>query len=1024
MFTDIEGSTRLARMLGDDYGSVLLAHRTLLRDVFGDFDGVELFTEGDSFFVAFREAGSALAACVEAQRRLSAHEWPGRDAMPRVRMGVHTGFAKPIGEEYASIEVHRAARVAAAAHGGQVLCSGATALAILTSGADIPFGVSIPGAPQLLPFGPAARPAPASSAPAKPTSPSLASGPALVSGSASASGAALVSGSAAVSGPPLASGVASVSASALASGVASVSGSASASGAALASGPAAVSAQTAPSSLAANGSNRAETVVDPVAECLSGVDLLDLGPHRLRGFDDDERLFQVVAAGLDRDFPRPRTPGAARHNLPAPVTSFVGRRAELAELSELLTRHRLVTIAGPGGAGKTRLSLAFGEQVLTAYPQGIWTVDAVSAATGLAPALAAALGLRAEPGRPVLETVLEECAGRRMLLLLQTSDAAPAACAGLVQRLLAACPGVDVLVTGREPLGVHGEVVWRIPPLSPADAFTLLGERFEAARGGRAASVEEKGDLARVAARLEGSPLAIELAAARMRLFSAAQLEARLDDPIAALDPISAAPAGAGLSSAGLSSAGLSGAGLSGAGLSGADLSGADPDGADPGERHRSLTACLDWSYRTLSLRSAALLRRLSVFAGAVDLPTVEWCGPDAVGSLAELAEKSLIEVVPGPLYWMSEQVRAYACRQLAAAGDEHVARDRHLAWSLHTLAAATVDTDGQPRTVSLTERAPYVPEWQAALRWAATHGSVEAGLRLASALDPWWREHGGAREGRDLLFRLYRRLDDASVPPADLASAYLVHARLADDPEERARFAERAERMARVAEDQGLRVRAMAKYRLTLVAEEQFDAAEKHCREMIARAEQFGVAEAGLPSVVTLAELLWRRDALLEAAELLGGARQLEAGRPEDRGRRTVDWLLGMVALRRRDLVAAHDHLVVALRSRLRHGFRGAAADAVAAIAVRCALGGDPASAAVLFGGAEAARGARGTDMFGRFWADQQLALRTSLGDAAFDAAYADGVGLGFDRIVAMALAVEHPDLEDGATRFAQTLT
>jgi hypothetical protein len=203
-------------------------------------------------------------------------------------------------------------------------------------------------------------------------------------------------------------------------------------------------------------------------------------------------------------------------------------------------------------------------------------------------------------------------------------------------------------------------------------------------------------------------------------------------------------------------------------------------------------------------------------------------------------------------------------------------------------------------------------------------------------------------------------------------------------------------------------------------VEERQFDAAERWCREMIARSEEYGVPEAALPAVVTLAELLWRRDAVDEAAELLGGARQLEAGRPEDRGRRTVDWLLGMVALRRRDLVAAHDHLVVALRSRLRHGFRGAAADAVAAIAVRCSLGGDPEMAAVLFGGAEAARGARRTDLFGHFWSTQQLSLRTALGDAAFDTAYAEGVGLGFDRIVAMALAVEHPDLEDGATRFA----
>jgi hypothetical protein len=129
------------------------------------------------------------------------------------------------------------------------------------------------------------------------------------------------------------------------------------------------------------------------------------------------------------------------------------------------------------------------------------------------------------------------------------------------------------------------------------------------------------------------------------------------------------------------------------------------------------------------------------------------------------------------------------------------------------------------------------------------------------------------------------------------------------------------------------------------------------------------------------------------------------------------------MVALGRGDLVAAHDHLVVALRSRLRHGFRGGAADAVASIAVRCAIGGDPVTAAVLFGGSESVRGARRTEMFGPFWSERQATIRRMLGDAAFDATYADGADLGFDRIVAMALAVEHPDLEYGSARFAQTM-
>jgi predicted ATPase/class 3 adenylate cyclase len=849
MFTDIEGSTRLARTLGDAYGSVLGEHRKVLRTVLADFGGHELFTEGDSFFVVFSDAAAAVAACVAGQRALAAYGWTSAEATPKVRMGLHTGWAVPTDGEYASAEVHRASRVAAAAHGGQILCSRPTA----TAAGD------------------------------------------------------------------------------------------------------------------------------------AGVELVDLGAYRLRGFEDTERLHQVVAPGLERDFPRPRTPAAATGHLPAPVTSFVGRRTELAELVTLVTRHRLVTVAGPGGAGKTGLAVAAADRLRPAYPDGVWLVDAspVTGADGLATALATVLGLRREPGRALLDTVAEHCAGRRMLIVLDTCDAAPGAATSVARRLLAGSAGLDVLATGRQPLGVHGEFVWRIPALAPADAFMLLHERTVAARGGREPDAAESADLSRVASMLDGSPLAVELAAARLRVFSAAQLAGRLDDPLTALDGAS----------------------------------------AGTGDRHESLTGTLDWSYRTLGDRASGLLRRLAVFAGPVELSTVEWCGDDALGALSELADKSLVDVLPGPRFKLSRQVRGYAARRLADAGDERAARDRHVAWSLHTLDGVSVDTDGQPRTVSLTELAPYVAEWQAALHWTATGGSVRAGLRLAGALDPWWREHGGARDGRDLLFRLYGRLPAERVYPEELAGAYLVHAGLADDRGERARFLERAAELGRDAGLSDVLVRAEAGRRVTLIETQRYAEAEQVCREAIATAERAGVVGAALPAVVTLAELLWRRGALDEAAELLGAARQVEAGRPEDRGRRTVDWLLGMVALRRGDLVAAHDHLVVALRSRLRHGFRGAAADAVAAIAVRCAMGGDMATAAVLFGGAAAVRGARRAALFGPYWVKQQAVVGAALGDATFDEAYADGVELGFDRIVATALAVEHPDLEHGSARFAHTV-
>lgn len=916
MFTDIEGSTRLARMLGDEYGSVLNAHRSVVRAALRNYAGVELFTEGDSFFVAFRDAFSAVAACVSAQRALAAYPWPSADTQPRVRMGLHTGWAVPVAGEYASTEVHRAARVASAAHGGQVLCSEATALAVATWS---------PG------WSPGARHAAAE--------------PAVLRTAAASE---LVTAAARQGLPAMASGL----------GANGVPGSGS------------------------GGDRWGGSRPAPDGADDRTFDLLDLGAFRLRGFDDTERLFQLVAAGLERSFPRPRTPGAPVHNLPAPVTPFVGRSVELAEVLGLVDRHRLVTVAGAGGSGKTRLALAVAEELLSAYPDGVWVVDFADGRPEVA--LAGAMGVRAEPGRPLVDTIVERCGDDRVLIVLDTCEARSAEAKRLVRTLLAGCPRLDVLTTSRVPLGVPGEVVWRLPPLRPSDAYMLLAERAAAARGGRAAPEAEVADLARVASLLDGSPLALELAANRLRLLSPAQLAMRLDDPIAALD--------------------------------------AGNDGSFG--RHSSLTGSLDWSYRGLSDRAAGLLRRLAVFAGPVDLGTVEWSGSDAFGALSELAERSLVDVVSGPRYRVSGLVRSYAARRLAAAGEEPAARDRHVAWSLHTLDGVAVDTDGQPRTVSLAELAPYVREWQAALRWSATAGSVRAGLRLARALDPWWREHGGTRDGRDLLFRLYGRADGEQIEPVELASAYLVHAGLADGRAERVRFLSRAEGIAREVEDPALLVRALAGRRVELAEAGRLAEAEQVCREAIAQAERTGVPAAALPALIALAEMLLRRNALDEASELLGGARQLEAGRPEDRGRRTVDWLLGMVALRRRDLVAAHDHLIVALRSRLRHGFRGAAADAVAAIAVRCAIGDDARTATVLFGAAESVRGVRRATQFGTFWSEQQAVLRRILGDQAFDAAYADGAGLGFTTAVTLALAVEHPDLEYGSARFADTLS
>jgi predicted ATPase/class 3 adenylate cyclase len=893
LFTDIEGSTRLARMLGAGYHPVLGAHRTLLRHALSSQDGIELFTEGDSFFAAFASASSAIEACLQAQRALAAHPWPSAETRPRVRMGLHTGHAVPLGGEYASAEVHRAARVAAAAHGGQVLCSAATAWH-------------------------------------------------------------------AVSLPP-------------------------------------------------------------------DADLLDLGLHRLRGFDDRERLFQLVAFGLERTFPCPRTPRAAPHNLPAPLTSFVGRRTESQELTALVGAHRLVTVVGTGGSGKTRLTLDVAAGVADAYPDGVWFLDVatVTDATGVPSAVAAALGLRPEPGRPVLDTLAEYVASRRMLFLLDTCDFHPRAAAEVAVRLLTGGGDVRVLATGREPLAAHGEVVWRIPPLStgPAgagvagDAVTLLLDRAAAARGGRACSPGELADLHRVAARLDGLPLAIELAAARLRLLSPGQLADRLDDVLGTLDASRDAVRFEG------------GSGDTTARQERTQSSAALHATA----RHASLQATVGWSYRTLGPRASRLLRRLAVFAGPVDLATVEWFGgDDPLEPLSVLVDKSMLRVEQhrdGPRYRLTDPIRAYAARRLADGGEEPAARDQHVAWSLQALRGTRFDPDGRPRTLSVRALAPLADELSAALRWSATEGDVGAGLRLAGGLDPWWQEQGRSAEARQWLTLLYRRTSEvgSGIDHADLATAYLVHAGHATDADEQVRYLRRAEAAARRADDPDLLVRVLAERRVPLLRAGRLIEAEMACRDAIERAARLDVPAAALSAVIGLAELLWRRGAHDEAAELLGSARPMEAGRPEQRGRRTVDMLLGMVALRRGDLVAAHDHLVVALRSRMKHGFRGSAGETVTAIAVRCAMGGDPVTAAVLFGAAEAARGVRRPGVFDGYWATQQAALRSGAGDATVDAAYADGARLSLDQAASVALSVEHPDLADGSVRFgaeARTLS
>jgi predicted ATPase len=607
----------------------------------------------------------------------------------------------------------------------------------------------------------------------------------------------------------------------------------------------------------------------------------------------------------------------------------------------------------------------------------------------------------------VLDTLTEHVAARRLLLVLDTCDAQVGAVAPMVSRLLASGGGPQVLTTSREPIGLPGEVVWRIPPLSlrpapnggPGDAVALLVDRTVAARGGKPVDDVEPPHLARIAARLDGHPLAIELAAARLRVLGAGQLAERLDVELTG---------------------------------EAADLLGTLDAGRTRGgaraDRHATLDATVSWSYRTLEPEPARLLRSLSVFASPVDMATAEWLlSDDPLDALTVLVDKSLLLAEPAPAgkaangpgpsyrYRMLDPIRAYAARALASAGEEQQTQNRHVVWSLDALHRAGLGADGRPATMSLYRLDPLADEMRAALRWCIAGGSASAGLALASGLDQWWRERGLAREGRLWLFRLYGRAAETgeTINLGSLATAYHVHALQASaDGEhvEELRYYQRAEEAARGAGNRGVQARVRAGRGYALVALGRPEEAEQACREVIEWAAERDVSADALSAVCCLARLLWGRGELAEAAELLGSARAWEAARPEVRGRRTVDMLLGMVALARDDLVAAHDHLVVALRSRMEHGFHTRACESLSAMAVRCALGGDPATAVRLFAAAQAARTQLGGGHggYGDYWAEQETAARVALGDSAFDAAYADGSRLSLTDAVAMALAVD----------------
>ena len=648
LFSDIEDSTRLLQELGNLYGDLLSEHHQLLREIWAKHGGVEVNTDGDAFFVAFSDPERAATAAVEAQRDLTAHTWPG-GATVRVRMGIHTGTPRIRDGTYWGIDVHYAARVCAAANGGQVLLSSSTAPLI-------------------------AR------------------------------------------------------------------------------------------------------------------EVEDLGQHALKGFPAARTPFHLRIDGRGSDqFAPVRTLRAGQTNLPAMLSTFVGRERELEEVCALVGATRLVTLVGAGGVGKSRLASAAATRLLDGVGDGVWLVElaALSDPESVAREVAKVLKVTEHPGQQLLESLVDALADRELLLVLDNCEHLIEPVAELAAGLLARCPSVIVLASSREPLRVAGEQVYRVPSLSmppPGDphleeygAVQLFVERARDHRPGFAIDERNAGAVAAVARRLDGIPLAIELATARLRSLGIGELQSRLEQSFRLLT-----------------------------GGSRTDL-----------PRQQTLAALIEWSYELLSERERTVLAHLSVFVGGFDLEAAEAvCAGgdvddlDVIDLLAALVDKSLVQVddiAHSLRYRLLETVREYAAGKLARGGERTLGgvQRAHRDHYLKLAETASPQLEGRDQVTWLERLETEHDNLRAALSFSLGDPDAQPGLRLASALRVFWRSQGYGSEGADAIRAQLDRPEARELTPSRaiaLASAASIFAETGGNMRLAEAYGEEAIRIARAA--------------------------------------------------------------------------------------------------------------------------------------------------------------------------------------------------------------------------------
>ncbi len=617
LFTDIEGSMKLLQRSGEQYVEMLTEYRDLLRTAFSEYHGYEVDTQGDGFFVVFVRASEAILATVAAQRALTTHTWP-EGVVVRVCMGMHTGEPSLVGEGYVGLDVHYAARIMHAAHGGQVLLSQTTHDLIEN---ELPFGVG----------------------------------------------------------------------------------------------------------------------------------LRDLGKHRLKDIQSPVHLYQLVIVGLSTDFPPLKTLDSRPNNFPAQLTSLIGREKEVVAIQNLLEREdvRLVTMTGPGGTGKTRLGLQVVAELSELFPDGMYFVNMapISDPDLVVPTIAQALDLKETGDQPLLNLLKGYLQNKHILLLLDNFEQVVSA-ALQVTDILSACPNLKVLVTSRMTLHIRGEQEFPVPPLtvpnpkrlpdlvalSQYEAVALFIQRAQAVRPDFQVTHVNAASVAGICIRLDGLPLAIELAAARIKVLPPQALLARLGQRLAVL------------------------------------TSGAQ----DVPEHQKTLRNTIEWSYQLLDAQEQLLFQQISAFVGGctfqaleavcIELDTDSTAG-QVLDGVASLIDKSLLQQVEQeeeePRLVMLETIREYGLECLATTGEAGVIRRAHAAYYLQLAERAEPELRGTEQALWLERLEREHDNLRAALECFLERSGIgegkeqgEPALRLCVALAFFWRMGGYLWEGRAWLSR------------------------------------------------------------------------------------------------------------------------------------------------------------------------------------------------------------------------------------------------------------------------------